>query len=100
MNLDVIDPWVRGCLERIERLSDREQQVFALLAQGLDNRSLARRLGIADRTAKRHLTQVMLKLGCESRLQVGLVALTARWLQAPAMPRAWVAPDVEAADAA
>lgn len=66
--------WLLGTLARTERLTPREREVFRLLAEGADNRAMSRRLGLAERTVKRHLTSVMAKLGCESRLQAGLVA--------------------------
>ena len=56
-------------------LSERETAVFELLGLGYDNRSMARVLGISERTVKRHVTAILAKLGLESRLQAGLVAL-------------------------
>jgi DNA-binding CsgD family transcriptional regulator len=56
-------------------LSARETAVFELLGRGYDNRSMARILGISERTVKRHVTAILAKLGLESRLQAGLVAL-------------------------
>src|SRR5690348_12073948 len=56
-------------------LSGRETAVFELLGRGYDNRSMARILGISERTVKRHITAILAKLGLESRLQAGLVAL-------------------------
>lgn len=56
-------------------LSSREWTVFRLLGLGLDNRAIAFRLHIGERTVKRHVTAVLTKLELESRLQAGLVAL-------------------------
>jgi DNA-binding CsgD family transcriptional regulator len=56
-------------------LSARETAVFELLGLGYDNRSMARLLGVSERTVKRHVTAILAKLGLESRLQAGLVAL-------------------------
>lgn len=56
-------------------LSPRERAVFDWLGQGYDNRSIAREMNISERTVKRHVTVVLLKLRLESRLQAGLVAL-------------------------
>lgn len=58
----------------VQTLSAREREIFALLGDGLDNRSIARRLGVGERTVKFHLTSIIRKLGVTSRLQVGLVA--------------------------
>jgi DNA-binding CsgD family transcriptional regulator len=56
-------------------LTSREEAVFRLLGYGYDNRSIARELGISERTVKRYVTAILAKLGLESRLQAGLAAL-------------------------
>ncbi|MER7046488.1 helix-turn-helix transcriptional regulator [Streptomyces jumonjinensis] len=61
-----------GC--ELESLTVRELEVLSLLATGVSNRLLARRLGIAERTVKAHLTNLMRKLGVESRVEAALVA--------------------------
>ena len=53
-----------------EPLTDRELAVARLVAQGLSNRELAGRLGIAERTVQAHLDRVRAKLGLRSRTQV------------------------------
>ncbi|WP_017556318.1 ATP-binding protein [Nocardiopsis baichengensis] len=52
------------------RLSPRELEVAELVAEGLTNREVARRLDIAEWTAINHLRKVMRKLDCTSRVQV------------------------------
>ncbi|MFC5852945.1 response regulator transcription factor [Streptomyces chlorus] len=42
-------------------MTDRERQVLTLLADGPSNLVIARRLGIAERTVKAHLTSLMRK---------------------------------------
>lgn len=63
-------------------LSQREQQVAELLAEGASNKVIARELGISVHTAKFHVTAVMEKLGARNRsdavaisLREGLVTL-------------------------
>lgn len=56
-------------------LTPRETATFELLGHGYDNRSIARTLSISERTVKRHVTAILAKLGLESRLQAGLVAM-------------------------
>lgn len=51
-------------------LTEREFQVAELVAQGMINREIARRLGIAEWTAINHLRKVMRKLDCPSRVHV------------------------------
>ncbi len=55
-------------------ITPRELEVIALLAQGLGNKQIARRLGIREQTVKNHVTRAMDKLGLGSRLEVGLMA--------------------------
>jgi predicted ATPase/DNA-binding CsgD family transcriptional regulator len=51
-------------------LTPREFEVAELVARGLTNREIARRLGIAEWTVVNHLRKVMRKLGCPSRVHV------------------------------
>jgi len=53
-----------------QRLTAREVEVVVLLARALTNKQIAHRLGIAPGTVKRHISNVMGKLGAVSRLDV------------------------------
>ncbi|SFK82525.1 response regulator [Lysobacter sp. cf310] len=55
-----------------ERLTEREGQVLALLAQGLTNRQIGDRLGIACGTAKTHVEHILAKLGVCHRTQAAV----------------------------
>ena len=55
-------------------LTPREREVLSLVAAGLANKQIARRLGITDRTVKAHLTSVFARLGVEDRTQAALWA--------------------------
>lgn len=55
-------------------ISERELEVMTLLAEGMSNKLIARRLGIHEQTVKNHVTRLLEKLGAESRLEVGLLA--------------------------
>ncbi len=68
---------IAAALMLTSSLSPREKAVFELLGLGYDNRSLARTLEVSERTAKRHVTAILTKLGLTSRLQAGLTALLA-----------------------
>lgn len=61
-----------------DTLTRREQEVAALVAEGLTNREVARRLGTAEWTAVNILRKVMRKLDCTSRVQVANRVLSAR----------------------
>jgi DNA-binding CsgD family transcriptional regulator len=56
--------------ERVTELSPREQQVAALIAEGLTNRQIAERLVVTERTVAAHIEHILDKLGFASRHQV------------------------------
>ncbi len=53
--------------ERWESLTKREREVLRLLAQGLDNRGIARTLCITPKTVECHATRILSKLGVRTR---------------------------------
>jgi DNA-binding NarL/FixJ family response regulator len=55
-------------------LTPREQEVLALLADGLPNKLIARRLDISEKTVKAHLTRVYHQIGVTDRTQAALWA--------------------------
>ena len=55
-------------------LSGREREVLALVAAGLPNKQIARRLGISEKTVKAHLTSVFQQIGVTDRTQAALWA--------------------------
>jgi non-specific serine/threonine protein kinase len=63
-------------------LTRREREIVALVARGLTNRAIAAELGIAERTADTHLSNILAKLGLRSRADV------ATWLAHPEANRA------------
>jgi len=48
-------------------LTDREREVLELVAEGLDNRRIAQRLALSDKTVRNHLSSVLTKLGVADR---------------------------------
>lgn len=60
-------------------LSPRQREVLALVAQGLTDREIAARLGIAHHTARDHVREVQRRLGVSSRTAAA-VAWTQRGL--------------------
>ena len=51
-------------------LTRRQEEVAALVAEGLTNREIGARLGIEERSAEGHLERIRLRLGLRSRAQV------------------------------
>jgi len=69
-----------GRSRRPAGLSERELEVAHLVAQGLTNRQIAERLGIAERTAEGHVERVRKKLNVRSRRQVAVsIARQSAW---------------------
>lgn len=73
---------IDGIDEPVETLTPRELEVLDLLAEGLQNRAIAGRLGISDQTVKFHVASIMGKLGAANRtdavrrgLRRGLITL-------------------------
>jgi DNA-binding NarL/FixJ family response regulator len=58
----------------LSRLTPREEQVVALIAEGLSNKGIAARLHIAIHTVKSHVRNIMEKLTVRSRLQIAAYA--------------------------
>jgi len=54
--------------------TDREREVTRLLARGLTNREIGRRIFVSESTAKFHVRNVMQKLGVHSRAEVAYAA--------------------------
>lgn len=55
-------------------LTPREREVLAMVAEGLPNKLIARRLEISEKTVKAHLTRIFERLGVSDRTQAALWA--------------------------
>jgi DNA-binding NarL/FixJ family response regulator len=56
-------------------LTDREQQVLRLIAEGFTNREIARHLSISESTAENHIHHIYTKLRISNRAQAAIHAL-------------------------
>jgi DNA-binding NarL/FixJ family response regulator len=61
--------------ESPQELTDRENEVLRLLAQGQSNKQIARSLQIGEKTVKTHVSNILSKLGVQSRTQATLYAV-------------------------
>jgi DNA-binding NarL/FixJ family response regulator len=61
--------------ESPEALTERETEVLRLVAQGQSNKQIARSLHIAEKTVKTHVSNILSKLGVQSRTQATLYAV-------------------------
>jgi DNA-binding NarL/FixJ family response regulator len=52
------------------RMTKREREIIALIADGMSNKEIAQRLSIATHTVKSHVHNIMEKLALHSRLQI------------------------------
>ena len=59
----------------VATLTARERDVLARVARGLPNRRIAEDLGITERTARTHVSNILAKLGLASRTQAALLAV-------------------------
>jgi DNA-binding CsgD family transcriptional regulator len=58
----------------LARLSPREREVLGLVADGLTNQDIARRLVLSEHTVHRHVTNILRKLGLHSRAAAASLA--------------------------
>src|SRR5581483_6682631 len=59
-------------------LTPRQREILRLIAAGLENKQIARRLGTGVHTVKTHVSRVLNKLGASSRTDAVVLALRAR----------------------
>lgn len=57
------------------QLTPREREVIVAIASGATNRQIARNLGVGERTARTHVSNILSKLGLTSRTQAAMWAV-------------------------
>ena len=64
--------------KQLELLTEREQGVLRLLAEGCSNKAIARRLSVSDSTVRVHVRAILKKLQLQNRTQAALCAVVSR----------------------
>jgi DNA-binding NarL/FixJ family response regulator len=68
------DRMIRGQKQIFEQLTHREVEVLELLAAGFQNRRIAERLNLAEKTVRNHVSAILGKLQANDRTEAALIA--------------------------
>jgi two-component system nitrate/nitrite response regulator NarL len=58
---------------KIHQLTERERQITRVVSEGVSNKVIARRLGLAEGTVKVHLHRIYRKLGISNRTELAVL---------------------------
>ncbi|MFF2794041.1 response regulator transcription factor [Lysinibacillus xylanilyticus] len=61
-------------------ISDKEQEILQLVAQGCTNKAIASAIGVTQRTVENYLSKLFVKLNVESRAEAVIVAKEKAWI--------------------
>jgi two-component system response regulator DevR len=64
--------------DRLDTLTDQERSVLRLIGEGLTNRQIGERMGLAEKTVKNYTSHLLAKLGLERRTQAAILATQLR----------------------
>jgi DNA-binding NarL/FixJ family response regulator len=64
--------------DRLGLLTDQERTVLQLIGEGLTNRQIGQRMGLAEKTVKNYTSHLLAKLGLERRTQAAILATELR----------------------
>ncbi|MCZ2859086.1 response regulator [Blastococcus sp. VKM Ac-2987] len=69
--------------DRLAALTDQERIVLRLIGEGLTNRQIGERMGLAEKTVKNYTSHLLAKLGLERRTQAAILATELRETRPP-----------------
>ena len=72
--VDTTSPRAARARRLVDELTDREAEVLVHVGSGQSNTEIARELHVSEGTVKAHVSKLLLKLGCDNRVQVAIVA--------------------------
>jgi two-component system, NarL family, response regulator DevR len=64
--------------DRLATLTEQERTVLRLIGEGLTNRQIGARMGLAEKTVKNYTSHLLAKLGLERRTQAAILATELR----------------------
>jgi len=64
--------------DRLAQLTEQERSVLRLIGEGLTNRQIGDRMGLAEKTVKNYTSHLLAKLGLERRTQAAILATELR----------------------
>jgi two-component system, NarL family, response regulator DevR len=64
--------------DQLDLLTDQERTVLRLIGEGLTNRQIGQRMGLAEKTVKNYTSHLLAKLGLERRTQAAILATELR----------------------
>jgi DNA-binding NarL/FixJ family response regulator len=67
-----------GAASRLGSLTEQERSVLRLIGEGLTNRQIGERMGLAEKTVKNYTSHLLAKLGLERRTQAAILATELR----------------------
>jgi two-component system, NarL family, response regulator DevR len=67
-----------GAAGRLGSLTEQERSVLRLIGEGLTNRQIGERMGLAEKTVKNYTSHLLAKLGLERRTQAAILATELR----------------------